>query len=281
MLTNGSADQSSKDDSQQPDPSAIKSIPPIDFHLFPNLPMELQIKIFKGALGGPRIIRIEPYCVDGDSALRFRTLHPPSALLRACQISREVFISTHTTCITSNNSARIIRLDGALDTVFLHQSRRIYLRGLQGGRQRIFNNGTFDLNSVPRDCFSKVKHLVMALPKPFTRGILIECWAPLIASFSSLDSLIIYYGPSGMSRKPISEGIKFLSVEEFSSSVQTTEQFLRLDRPWKILADIFSAALRDLSASRDDFKETGFKMPRDISVKILSQTNRGSGRRGV
>jgi hypothetical protein len=53
------------------------------FHLFPNLPIELQIKIWQYALPGPRIIRTRRH----DRSFLFSR---PPALLHTCRTSREV-----------------------------------------------------------------------------------------------------------------------------------------------------------------------------------------------
>lgn len=98
---------------------------PLTFNLFPNLPVELQRKIWHQTLPGPRIIQVHRH--DGrygrDGAFCFNGARPPAAL-HTCRTSREVACSvfeivfTHDN-ISTNKPLPPIYIDFAHDTIHL------------------------------------------------------------------------------------------------------------------------------------------------------------------
>jgi hypothetical protein len=98
-----------------------------EFHLFVELPVELQLKIWKLSLPGPKAVflklvqrAVEPkprFWKD----IYFCSYSTPPAMLSACRISREVILSTHTAYIESStcHSQRKIRLDPKIDTLLV------------------------------------------------------------------------------------------------------------------------------------------------------------------
>ncbi|KAN0095154.1 hypothetical protein V8E51_015865 [Hyaloscypha variabilis] len=66
-----------------------------EFTLFPKFPPELRLKVWKGALPGPRIVEIE-WCYDTDDWFcPIESQSKPSGLLRANKESREVFLEAY------------------------------------------------------------------------------------------------------------------------------------------------------------------------------------------
>jgi hypothetical protein len=94
----------------------------MQFTIFPNLPTELQLKIWKHAIPEPRIMKVEVQTKideDGEARMIFTTNDKPSALLRACKKSRQAILESYTVCLATKNSCRKIRLDGDKDVVCL------------------------------------------------------------------------------------------------------------------------------------------------------------------
>ncbi|KAH7309360.1 hypothetical protein BKA65DRAFT_519676 [Rhexocercosporidium sp. MPI-PUGE-AT-0058] len=92
------------------------------FTCFPNLPVEIQIKIWHHSLLGPRIIQVARRD-GGDRSFSFNGAQPPAAL-HACQTSREVACSVFKTAFALQNSRPNeplppIYIDFAHDTIFL------------------------------------------------------------------------------------------------------------------------------------------------------------------
>lgn len=90
----------------------------ITFTLFPKLPAELQIKIWKHAIPAPRLVRVKAEGGIGTIPIRLSTNTPaPDGLLRACKTSRETIQKVYTTCLESGE--RKIRMDGDNDVLVL------------------------------------------------------------------------------------------------------------------------------------------------------------------
>jgi len=94
----------------------------ITFNLFPQLPVELQRKIWHYTLPGPRIIRVHRH-TDRDGAFCFDNARPPAAL-HTCQTSREVACSVFETAFIHDNTntdkaLTPIYIDFAHDTIYL------------------------------------------------------------------------------------------------------------------------------------------------------------------
>lgn len=89
--------------------------PPPMFTLFPKLPKELQMKIWKCALPGPRIIQLHYL----NSAFFFRGARPP-LVLHTCRTSREVALTVFERAFASNDKP--ICIDFAHDTLHLATS---------------------------------------------------------------------------------------------------------------------------------------------------------------
>jgi hypothetical protein len=116
-----------------------------EFHFFVKLPVELQLKIWKISIPGPKNVSVElvprdPATTDRPTIrswkdIYFRSYSTPPAMLSACRISREIILSTHTACIESPicHSQLKIRLDPKIDTLLvlrgwnLPQDRREYV----------------------------------------------------------------------------------------------------------------------------------------------------------
>jgi hypothetical protein len=94
------------------------------FTLFPDLPKELQIKIWKHAIPAPQLISIKfhPQTLEPRSGFRYRTNTKPSDLLRACKTSREEILKAQSVCIDMAGSERKICFDEVRDTVHAWQS---------------------------------------------------------------------------------------------------------------------------------------------------------------
>jgi hypothetical protein len=93
------------------------------FHPFPNLPIELQTKIWHHALPGPRIIQVcRQVCRDdGSISFYFNGAHPPP-VLHTCITSREVASSSFEAAFKHNNTNKPlspIYIDFARDTIYL------------------------------------------------------------------------------------------------------------------------------------------------------------------
>jgi hypothetical protein len=88
--------------------------PPPTFTLFPNVPAELQIKIWRCALPGPRIIQL--HYLNG--SFSFHGARPPPAL-HTCRTSREAALSVFEPAFTRNNKLAPIYIDLAHDTLHL------------------------------------------------------------------------------------------------------------------------------------------------------------------
>lgn len=84
------------------------------FTLFPNLPTELQIKIWRHALPGPRIIQL--HYLNG--TFSFHGARPPT-VLHACRTSREVALSVFEPAFTRDGQRAPIYIDLAHDTLYL------------------------------------------------------------------------------------------------------------------------------------------------------------------
>jgi len=91
------------------------------FPRFPDLPAEIQLNIWKSALPEPQIIPITLHhnADSGQNEIQFTTKHKPSGLLRACVDSRAVILKVFNVAIKSDDSERLIRLDGRRDIVIL------------------------------------------------------------------------------------------------------------------------------------------------------------------
>ena len=166
---------------------------PTNFWLFRKLPMELQLKIWKHAIPGPRNVVIEPYRVYLNSQrlydfeLRFRCFVTPPGMLGACTVSRDVLLSAYTTCIEGVGIERKIRFDGCNDTVIL--LNYLLLIPLSG----------HELHSDLINCLSTIKRVAIKWDVPpndpvkFPRHI---SW--LQAQFSDLEKLIIVGNPKNL-----------------------------------------------------------------------------------
>ncbi|CZR69133.1 uncharacterized protein PAC_19033 [Phialocephala subalpina] len=88
--------------------------PPPTFTFFPTLPTELQIKIWRYTLLGPRIIQLQ-YSKGSSS---FHSARPPPALY-TYRTSREVALSVFEPAFTRNDQLGPIYIDFAHDTLHL------------------------------------------------------------------------------------------------------------------------------------------------------------------
>ncbi|KAF8846612.1 hypothetical protein BDZ45DRAFT_682421 [Acephala macrosclerotiorum] len=88
--------------------------PPPTFTLFPTLPAELQIKIWRYTLPGPRIIQLQ----YSKSSSSFHGTRPPPAL-HTCRTSREIALSVFEPAFTRNDQLKPIYIDFAHDTLHL------------------------------------------------------------------------------------------------------------------------------------------------------------------
>ena len=107
-------------------PPANKAL--TEFTLFPKLPAELQIKIWKYAIPPPRLVRANvrrrfPFSLG---SVCFSTNTPVPGLLGACKTSREAILKMYTTCIKTRN--RMIRMDGDRDVLVLFNSSDSFSR---------------------------------------------------------------------------------------------------------------------------------------------------------
>ncbi|PMD60849.1 uncharacterized protein K444DRAFT_381764 [Hyaloscypha bicolor E] len=123
---NCTSSDSPKDKTETTMPPANKAL--TEFTLFPKLPVELQIKIWKYAIPPPRLVRVNvrrrfPFSLG---LVCFSTNTPVPGLLGACKTSRETILKVYTTCIKSRN--RMIRMDGDKDVLVLFSSSDSFSR---------------------------------------------------------------------------------------------------------------------------------------------------------
>ncbi|KAE9380074.1 hypothetical protein N431DRAFT_309705, partial [Stipitochalara longipes BDJ] len=109
------------------------------FTVFPKLPAELQLKMWKYAIPGPRIIKLKTHVPDwlmeeresypddydwaADQAaavrdLEFSTDTKPCGLFGACSASRKVILRVYQSVVVSKGGKKI-RFDGDNDSILL------------------------------------------------------------------------------------------------------------------------------------------------------------------
>lgn len=92
------------------------------FSPLPNLPTELQLKIWKNAPPDPQIIKLENLYdeVKSPNKITFNTNADLSSFFGASKQSREIALKVLLLCIDINNSSGgKIRLDGVHDKILL------------------------------------------------------------------------------------------------------------------------------------------------------------------
>lgn len=91
-----------------------------NFWVFPKLPAELQLMIWKHAVV-PRNIVLEPYFVGRQTpkTLRFRCFQKPVGMLLACRDARAAVLATYSAHVGPTSAKKMIPLDGLNDTVIL------------------------------------------------------------------------------------------------------------------------------------------------------------------
>ncbi|KAE9380069.1 hypothetical protein N431DRAFT_552310 [Stipitochalara longipes BDJ] len=230
------------------------------FTLFPNLPLELQLNIWKHAISAPGIMQVrciypasikssglsqEQRC-DAEAMtlarkVEFGTDTKPSGLLIACRLSRQVVLTVLNGCIESGR--RKIRFDRDHDIILLHTTSPCCERGLPGifsrpetipDYQRIFK----DVQYLALSDHALMKASVPTLHSR-SRGptdIFMSCRPWLVSQFRALK--ILYVLPNqkdwmqGYDSSP--SGILFLQTfEEIAATTQHSCQgFLRLQQKY-------------------------------------------------
>jgi len=94
--------------------------PLTNFWVFPKLPTELQLMIWKHAVV-PRNIILEPYFVGRQTPknLRFRCFQKPVGMLLASRDAHAAVLSTYSASVGPTSCQKKITLDGLNDTVIL------------------------------------------------------------------------------------------------------------------------------------------------------------------
>lgn len=170
--------------------------------LFPKLPAELQLRIWKNAIPGPRVIKLKTHVPewlmnepnswpeDYDSAadnsaaigaLDCSTDTKPCELLGACKVSRAEILRVYRSVIESK-SGKKIRFDGDNDTILFHAAKPLgHARINYGGSLSTLRNYTSLFAGVKT--LAWCKDLSLLLPKDYI------CW--FISQFRSLDKFIL------------------------------------------------------------------------------------------
>jgi len=84
------------------------------FHLFPNLPSELRLKIYEETFPTAQIIPVR----FSRPQNQYTTLNPPHPLLSVSKESRDCYLSTHTNLILNPRYTSTVFINFALDTIF-------------------------------------------------------------------------------------------------------------------------------------------------------------------
>lgn len=105
-----------KPDSTRANKIAMIAADESQFSLFPNLPSELRIKIWRVAFPGPRCVAVRynkqhaQYTSDG----------PPPTLLQTCAESRNIFLSTYEKLMFSPKHESSVYVDFSRDTIYFN-----------------------------------------------------------------------------------------------------------------------------------------------------------------
>jgi len=164
---------------------ATASSPLTEFHLFPQLPGELRLKIWKLALSTPRVVDIDctKQSVEGERRWveRFYSSTPQPALLHACQESRFEALSTNTylPAFTTKHSPNVIYVSFDQDTIQCSDSMLPYIAKTEAiAIQRMILDvrdaayfGHFHMDTVKT--MTNLTHLELLMSQP-----LVQSWEP-------------------------------------------------------------------------------------------------------
>lgn len=222
------------------------------FTLFPKLPTELQLKIWKHAGPNPRIMQV--HCIypastkwpcislqqrcdaeattPGDE-VGFGTDTIPSGLLRACKQSRDVILKIPNRCIESGG--RKIRFDKENDIIFLHTISQCCNRSVPGLPSRP--------DALPdyRKIFTDVQQLAMCgsginnylddkLHSSTRHGPSLHPLAALISEFKSLKMFyVVLNARTFLQHEAITGDVLFQTFEElYALNSSTFGNFVEL-----------------------------------------------------
>lgn len=178
-----------------------------EFTLFPKLVVELQLKIWKYAIPGPRVIELKTHVPDwlmdehlryrndydwaadqtaALQALEFTTNTTPCGLLGACVTSRKVILEVYQSVVASKGG-RMIRFDGNNDAILLNTEERRRMDQSPLGSPGMAWPGGRDYSSI----FSGIKRLIWFET---------QFWAChnnlwVLAQFQSLKELVLLQNP--------------------------------------------------------------------------------------
>ena len=215
----------------QGEPDAL--VPLTEFTLFPKLPPELQIKIWKHAIPSPRLVRVNvrpssvnfgPNKIRG--VIRFSTNTTVPGLLGACQTSREAILKLYTTCLRGPEG-RMIRLDGNNDILVLFTSWQSSSQEPTDDKPRKYRPLPWvagrTMKSSHVAMFSGVKHL--ATPNyVFSSRIPREQWG-FLNQFQSLERFIPLEGCQWQKLEAKREGAYLAVCKEHAARLKPVNSF--------------------------------------------------------
>lgn len=239
---------------------------------FATLPEELQIKIWKHALPEPRIMRIKTQLKideNGVERLILTTPEKPTALLRACKLSRQVTLETLNVCIAAKGSNCKIRLDGKEDVVCF------WGKYTHGGYPFIFQTVPF-LRESSEDLLTGRAFGLPCLEEGALLGITTlamrgHSWIGMLpqvretlAACTSLKTLILLINPTSCF-DPILESDKPMHLKEID------EHLSRRDAIYASIEAKREVLSATLERNKDLFPE-GWTMP-EISLQAVVDEN--------
>ncbi|TVY80451.1 hypothetical protein LSUE1_G007807 [Lachnellula suecica] len=107
---------------------------PTEFHLFPNLPSEIRLKVWSFIVGTPRVVKI--HCKKRIERNRrfadaFVSEEPPPIALHICQESRHEALSIYETFFTTARSPRYTYVAFDRDTIKFPDGTLEYIKPLE------------------------------------------------------------------------------------------------------------------------------------------------------
>jgi hypothetical protein len=98
--------------------------PTLDFPLFPKLPAELRLMIWREARPGPRLVDVkfrfeDKYSRFGSTPTHCTSRTPPPAMLGVCRESREEALKKYSLCFAMDSGRAKIYFDLEVDNLFI------------------------------------------------------------------------------------------------------------------------------------------------------------------
>jgi len=270
------------------------------FTLFPKLPADLQLKIWKHAVPDPRVMQVhsiypistrspsffQQQRCDAEAAtpghdVQFGTDIIPSGLLRACKQSRSVILKIHNGCIESGH--RKVRFDKENDVIFLNTISQCCERGLPGLHSRP--------ETLPdyRKIFVGVHHLALsgyALTTMLndrlhfsTEDITVDQGREsLISSFRSLQKLYLVCNKWTDMRRENGTGEILLHIweESFASRTLCVDSFVQVQ---KVISHREEYVMNTLNKYKQKEKLDDWKVPLVKLVEATKAVSLGGGDR--